>query len=59
MCFKNNFTENPAFNQKINAFLFNEYRDYYNVFNQKKTNKLPPHHQHDHQIKLTDEEILL
>ena len=33
MCFKNDFIENPAFNQKINALLFNEYRDYCDVFN--------------------------
>ena len=32
MCFKNNFTENPISDQKINALLFNEYRDYCDVF---------------------------
>ena len=33
MCLKNNFAENPASDQKIDAFLSDEYRDYYNVFN--------------------------
>ena len=33
MCLKNNFVENPASDQKINALLPDEYRDYYNVFN--------------------------
>ena len=32
MCFKNDFAENPAFDQKINAFLPDEYRDYCDVF---------------------------
>ena len=57
MCFKNNFTENSAFDQKINVLLFNEYRDYYNVFNWKKTNELSPHCQYNHWIKLTGEGI--
>ena len=59
MCFKNNFTENPASDQKINALFFNKYRDYCNMFNQKKINELPPHCQYNHQIKLTDEGIPL
>ena len=33
MYFKNNFVENSTFNQKIDALLLNEYRDYHNVFN--------------------------
>ena len=33
MYLKNNFTENPASDQKINTFLFNEYKDYHDVFN--------------------------
>ena len=33
MCFKNNFTENSASDQKINALLSDEYRNYHNVFN--------------------------
>ena len=32
ICFKNDFAENPAFNQKINALLPDEYRDYHDVF---------------------------
>ena len=32
MCFKNNFIENPASDQEIDAFLFNEYKDYCDVF---------------------------
>ena len=57
MCLKDDFAENPASDQKINALLPDKYRDYHDVFNQKKTNELPPHHQYDHQIKLTDEGI--
>ena len=48
MCFKNDFVENPASNQKIDAFLFNEYKDYHNVFNWKKADELLPHCQYDH-----------
>ena len=33
MCFKDDFAENPAFDQKINALLFDKYRDYCDVFN--------------------------
>ena len=33
MCFKNNFAENFASDQKINALLPDEYKNYYNVFN--------------------------
>ena len=33
MCFKNNFAENSTSDQKINALLFDEYRDYCDVFN--------------------------
>ena len=33
MCFKNNFTENPTSNQKIDALLSDKYRDYHDVFN--------------------------
>ena len=43
MCFKNNFAENPASDQKINALLPDEYRDYHNVFDWKKANEFPPH----------------
>ena len=43
MCFKNNFAENFTSDQKINALFFNKYKDYCDVFNQKKTNELPPH----------------
>ena len=32
MCFKNDFVENPAFDQEINAFLSDKYRDYCDVF---------------------------
>ena len=59
MCFKNNFAENPASNQKINAFFFNKYRNYCDVFDWKKANELLLHHQHNHWIKLTDEGIPL
>ena len=59
MCFKNDFAENPAFNQKINALLLDEYKDYHNVFNWKKVNELSPHHQYNHWIKLIDERISL
>ena len=41
MCFKNDFAENPASDQKINALFPDEYKDYHNVFNQKKTDELP------------------
>ena len=57
MCFKNDFTENPASDQKIDAFLLDEYRDYHNVFDWKKADELLPHHQYDHWIELTDEGI--
>ena len=57
MCLKNDFAENPAFNQKINALLPDEYRDYCDVFDWKKINELPPHHQYDHWIELTGEGI--
>ena len=43
MYLKNNFTENPASNQKINALLFDEYKDYHDVFNWKKIDELPFH----------------
>ena len=33
MCFKNNFTENSASDQEIDALLPDEYRDYCDVFN--------------------------
>ena len=33
MCFKDDFTENPVFNQKIDVLFFNEYRNYCDVFN--------------------------
>ena len=33
MCLKNNFAENSASDQKINAFFSDEYKDYCNVFN--------------------------
>ena len=33
MCFKNDFAENPASDQKIDALLSDEYRDYHDVFN--------------------------
>ena len=33
MCFKNNFTENSASDQEINALFPDEYKDYCNVFN--------------------------
>ena len=32
ICLKNDFAENPASDQKINALLPDEYRDYHNVF---------------------------
>ena len=57
MCFKNNFAENFASDQEINALLSDEYRDYYNVFDWKKTDEFPPHCQYDHWIKLTGEGI--
>ena len=57
MCLKDNFAENSASDQKINVLLPDEYRDYCDVFDQKKTNELLPHHQYDHQIELTDEGI--
>ena len=57
MCFKDNFAENPASDQKIDAFLLDEYRDYCNVFDWKKINELLSHHQYDHWIELTDEGI--
>ena len=57
MCFKNDFVKNPAFDQKIDVFLSDEYKDYCNVFNWKKINELPFHHQYDHWIKLIDERI--
>ena len=59
MYLKDDFIENPASDQEINVLLFDEYRDYHNVFDQKKTDELPPHHQYDHWIKLTDEGIPL
>ena len=33
MCLKNDFTKNPASDQKIDVFLSEEYRNYYDVFN--------------------------
>ena len=57
MYLKNDFVENPASDQEINALLPDEYRDYHNMFNQKKADELPPHHQYNHQIELTDEGI--
>ena len=57
MCLKNNFAENPASDQEINALLPDEYRDYHDVFDWKKANELPPHHQYNHWIKLTGEGI--
>ena len=59
MCFKNDFVENPAFNQKIDVFFFNKYKDYCNVFNKKKIDELLPHCQYNHQIKLINEEVFL
>ena len=32
MCLKNDFAENPAFNQEIDALFPDKYRDYCNVF---------------------------
>ena len=57
MCLKNDFAENPASDQKINAFLPDEYRDYCDVFDWKKANELLSHHQYNHQIELTDKGI--
>ena len=48
MCFKNNFAENPASDQEINALLFNEYKNYCDIFNQKKADELLSHCQYDH-----------
>ena len=44
MYFKNNFAENSTSDQKINVFFFNEYKDYYDVFNQKKVNEFSSHY---------------
>ena len=57
ICLKNDFAENPASDQEINALLSDEYKDYCDVFNQKKVNELLLHCQYNHQIKLTGEEI--
>ena len=57
MCLKNDFAENPASDQEINALLPDEYRDYHDIFNWKKADELLPHHPYDHWIKLTGEEI--
>ena len=35
MCLKNDFVENSAFNQEIDALLSDEYKDYCNVFHWK------------------------
>ena len=43
ICFKNNFAENPASDQEINALLSNKYKDYCNVFNWKKIDELLLH----------------
>ena len=44
MCFKDDFAENSASDQKINVLLPDKYKDYCNVFNWKKVNELSPHH---------------
>ena len=59
MCFKNDFAENPASDQKIDVLLLDEYKDYCDVFDWKKTDELLLHHQYDHWIELTDEGIPL
>ena len=59
MCLKNNFAENSASDQKIDALFPDEYKDYHNVFNWKKADELLPHYQYDHQIELTDKRIPL
>ena len=33
MCLKDDYTENPVSNQKIDALLSDEYRNYHDVFN--------------------------
>ena len=43
MCLKNDFAENPVSDQKIDALLSDEYKNYHNVFDWKKTDELPPH----------------
>ena len=57
MCFKNDFVKNPASDQEIDALFLNEYRDYHDVFNQKKINEFPSHHQYNHWIELIGEGI--
>ena len=59
MCLKNDFAENPASDQKIDAFLSDEYKDYCDVFNWKKVNEFPPHCQYDYWIELTGKRISL
>ena len=59
MCFKNGFIENFTSDQKINAFFSDEYWNYCDVFNWKKTDEFLFHCQYDHWIELTGEGILL
>ena len=59
MYFKDDFTENSASDQEISVFFFNEYRDYCNVFDWKKTDEFLPHCQYNYWIELIDEEIPL
>ena len=57
MCLKDNFVENPASDQEIDALFSNEYKDYCDVFNWKKADELLPHCQYDHWIKLINKGI--
>lgn len=57
MYLKDDFAENPATDQEIDALLPNEYRDYRDVFDRRKADELPPHRQYDHRIELTGEGI--
>ena len=59
MYFKNNFAENPTSDQKIDAFLSDEYKNYHDVFNWKKADELPLYCQYDHWIELINKGIPL
>ena len=48
MCLKDDFVENLAFDQEIDTLFFDEYRDYHDMFNQKKTDEFPSHCQYNH-----------
>ena len=48
ICLKNDFVENPASDQKINALFSDKYKNYCDVFNLKKADELSLYHQYDH-----------